>query len=311
MRRTSGKPLDYGDAQLRKEILDRQRREMWTPEQVASLARHFRLEPGMRMLDAGCGYGYCLRTFGPYCLPGGMLIGCDREEELLDTARYAAKRERAGGAAAFCAADLYRIPFSSGTFDICMAQVVLCHLADPERVLDEMIRVTRPGGCVVVIDNAHPIGVSLAWNNVSRLTIPQKLFRFEALLRWRLGRRRLGLGDFAVGCHMPGWMEARGLKDIDVRQNEKVNWIAPPYRSPAQHLELGRMRERLALPWWRTFAKTLGFDAWYRSGGADDAMIKRITAAGKRDMRKMKKALAKGTLAHSVGNWLWCIWGFK
>ena len=75
-------PIDYRDEKVREEILERQRRGMWTPDQIASFARHFRLRPGMRLLDAGCGHGYCLRTYGPHCMPGGELVGFDREKFL-------------------------------------------------------------------------------------------------------------------------------------------------------------------------------------------------------------------------------------
>jgi hypothetical protein len=71
------------------------------------------------------------------------------------------------------------------------------------------------------------------------------------------------------------------------------------------------MRERLAAPWWRCFGKALGFDDWYRAGGADEAGIRRIKRATDRDMKRMSHALADGTLAHSISNWLWCAWGFK
>jgi hypothetical protein len=40
MRRNKSEPVDYRDAKVRKEVLVRQRRGMWTPEQVASFARH-------------------------------------------------------------------------------------------------------------------------------------------------------------------------------------------------------------------------------------------------------------------------------
>ena len=311
MKKTKAKSLDYRDACVREEVLDRQRRTMWTPEQIASLAKHFRLKPGMKLLDAGCGHGFSLRTFGPYCLPGGKLVGCDREKVLLDGAQRLAEEEGLGKAAQFDIGNIYQLPYDSDAFDFSIAQVVLCHLSEPERALDELIRVTRPGGCVAVIDNSHPIGISMIWNNVSKPTIPQLLFRCEANLRMRRGRRRLGLGDFAVGCEMPGWMEQRGLKDVDVRQNERVNWIAPPYSSPAQQAELMLLRERIASPWWRRVNQALDIRAWYRAGGVDETMLKRIMRMTRRDMAKVREAQAADTLAHSIGSWLWCVWGFK
>jgi len=311
MRGSQGKPIDYRDAEVRHEILVRQRQDIWTPEQARNLATQFRLKPGHRLLDAGCGYGHSLRTFGPYCMPGGTLHGCDLDPQLLPHTRELVDEAGFGESIAFSSGDITSLPYASDRFDVAIAQVVLCHLANPETALEELIRVTRPGGCVVIVDNARPSSMGKAWNNQSRLNATQELFRLKADLYWRRGRRRLGLGDFSIGCQMPAWMEARGLKDVDARQNEKVDWIAPPYSSPAQQNELAKVRERFAAQLRKRFGKVLGFDTWYRAGGADDVMLRKIHRASNRDAMKLSKALENGTLAQSFASWLWCVWGFK
>jgi len=304
-------PLDYHDPEIRKEVLERQRRGLWTPEQTRSLAKHFGLEPGMHLLDAGCGYGYSLRAFGPWCMPGGTLFGCDRDDALLRTARTLAAEEGLGATARFITGDITCLPFDSNRMDLTIAQIVLCHLAEPEKALDEMIRVTRPGGCVVVMDNARSLGPGGGWSSLREPSIPQLLFNFEAMLRHRRGRKRLGLGDFTVGCKMPGWMEKRGLKNVSVRGNEKVSWIAPPYASPDQQLELQKLKERLAVPTAHRSHLARQYDPIYRAGGADRAMIRRLRRSGRRNRRRVEEALEKGTLAYAAGTPLWCVWGFK
>ena len=134
---TMGKPaIDYGDDEIRKEILERQRQGMWTPEQIVSLAKHFRLRPGMKLLDAGCGHDFSLRALGPYCLPGGRLIGLDRESELLVTARELSAKEGLGEFASFRVGDIFAMPFDDDSFDITLCQTVFCHLDRPEVALD-------------------------------------------------------------------------------------------------------------------------------------------------------------------------------
>jgi ubiquinone/menaquinone biosynthesis C-methylase UbiE len=44
------------------------------------------------------------------------------------------------------------LPFADGTFDVCRAARPPEHLPDPGRVLQEMVRVTRPGGWIVMFD---------------------------------------------------------------------------------------------------------------------------------------------------------------
>ncbi len=139
----------------------------------------------MALLDAGCGYGYSLRTFGPYWMPGGRLVGIDREAELLETALDLAGQEGLG-AATFQTGDVYELAFDADTFDIVTAQVVLCHLAEPQRALDELIGVARPGGCIAIFDNAVG-GCPWGWDSTWRPTIAQMVSRCAQLQRRALG----------------------------------------------------------------------------------------------------------------------------
>lgn len=302
-------PINYSDKKTRHEILVRQRRGIWTPEQVESLARHFRLRPGMRLLDVGCGHGYALRTWGRFCLPGGELVGLDRERGLLATARRHCRREGTGDSCRFVAGDAGELPFEDGNFDITLAHVLFCHLDKPERVLDEMVRVTRPGGCVAVFDNALGGGPSTWWNNRRQPSLPQRLADIRISLRAHEGRRKLGHGDFGVGCRLPSWFEARGLLNVDARANERVHWIAPPYRSPAERTELRNLRERLGEAparsgWGRA-------EDQMRAGGVSERDIRTSRREAANSRRRLRRAFERGTLAYAGSGQFWCVWGFK
>jgi SAM-dependent methyltransferase len=302
--------IDYGKAKVRREILIRQRRELWTPEQVASLAKHFRLKPGMKMLDVGCGFGYALRTWGQYCLPGGELVGLDRDKKLLAQAARFCSKEGLGKAAQFVAGDIYSLPFSGSTFDMVLAHVVFCHLARPEKALDEMVRAARPGGCIAVFDNALGNGLPAGLASWVAPSVQQLVFDYEVSIRWRNGRHKLGYGDMAVGCRVPGWMESRGLEDVGVRTNERVRWIAPPYRSPGQRTfyrnERERMREKVR---WPDPDKT---DVeMLRAGGLSRRDCERHRKRSRNVYRAFRDEMRNGTAAFTYASPFWCVWGFK
>ena len=48
--------------------------------------------------------------------------------------------------------EVQALPFPDGTFDVCRAARLLEHLSDAERALTEIVRVSRPGGRIVVFD---------------------------------------------------------------------------------------------------------------------------------------------------------------
>ncbi len=236
----------------------------------------------MKLLDAGSGYGYILRTFGPYCMLGAELVGLDREKKLLATAKRLATRQGLGHVARFAVGDVYDMPFKKNTFDVSVAHVVFCHLAEPEKALDELIRVTKSRGCIAVFDNAIGGGDSVGWNNFHKPTIREKLFNYEVVFRMIAGRKKLGQGDYQVGCYVPGWREQRGLKNVDVRSNERVHWIASPYRSPAQKTVYRNTRERIKE---HKPGSDINKDVikQMRTGGADEKTISKYRRlAGKR-----------------------------
>jgi ubiquinone/menaquinone biosynthesis C-methylase UbiE len=74
----------------------------------------------------------------------------DASETMVEEAR---RRSREGGLPIeFRTGDAHCLEFPDGTFDGARADRVFQHLDDPERALAELIRVTRPGGRIVVAD---------------------------------------------------------------------------------------------------------------------------------------------------------------
>jgi SAM-dependent methyltransferase len=96
------------------------------------------LGTGRPVVDVGCGTGHDVLRLG------AGAIG-------VDASRAMCERGRAR-ALSVCAGDALHLPFASGSCAGVRADRVLQHLADPERALTELVRVTGPGGRVVVAD---------------------------------------------------------------------------------------------------------------------------------------------------------------
>ena len=59
---------------------------------------------------------------------------------------------RPGASVTFVQASVTALPFGDRSFDIVTARLLFQHLTDPGRVVDELRRVLRPGGCILVFD---------------------------------------------------------------------------------------------------------------------------------------------------------------
>jgi SAM-dependent methyltransferase len=105
------------------------------------------LNPGVEVLDVGCGPGTITLDFARLVAPG-RVVGVDNTDEPLHIAR------EADGPAnvEFRAADVYALPFADDSFDVVHAHQVLQHLTDPVAAFREMRRVCRTGGVVAARD---------------------------------------------------------------------------------------------------------------------------------------------------------------
>src|ERR1700693_6079479 len=104
---------------------------------IASLG----LEPGMRILDAGCGTGEALEWLAVEAGAQGLVVGLD-----LADAHVAAARARMPAGAARLQADLISPPLAAGSFDLIWAVNTVNHLRDPTVGLKLLASLLREGG---------------------------------------------------------------------------------------------------------------------------------------------------------------------
>ena len=111
-------------------------------ELVASRAS---IEPGMRVLDVACGTGNAAM---PAARAGGQVTGLDLAPKLLEQGK--AKAEKEGLQIEWVEGDAEELPFEDDSFDRVLS--TFGHMFAPrhQQTADEMIRVCRPGGAIVL-----------------------------------------------------------------------------------------------------------------------------------------------------------------
>jgi ubiquinone/menaquinone biosynthesis C-methylase UbiE len=108
------------------------------------------LKRGAVVLDVGCGLGQDARELLRLVGARGRVVGADYSKEMIAEAR----RETKDGSSLqkFVVSEAHHLCFSSNRFDASRADRVLQHLADPRAAFEEMVRVTKAGGKVQIID---------------------------------------------------------------------------------------------------------------------------------------------------------------
>jgi ubiquinone/menaquinone biosynthesis C-methylase UbiE len=99
------------------------------------------------ILDIGSGAGQILRHLIEVAPRGTRIVACDLSHGMLRRARKRVKSARP----AYVAADMTRLPFAEGSFDCITCGWVIEHLPDPRPGLEEVGRVLRPGGSLLLL----------------------------------------------------------------------------------------------------------------------------------------------------------------
>jgi demethylmenaquinone methyltransferase/2-methoxy-6-polyprenyl-1,4-benzoquinol methylase len=130
-------------------------------------ARAARLNPGMRAVDVACGSGSLTRELARAVGRRGGVVGVDVSPGMLDVAR---RRSARGDAAepTYLEGDALAMPVPDASADAVTIAFGLRNVADYGRCIAEMARITRPGGRVVILEIASPMGridriLSAAW----------------------------------------------------------------------------------------------------------------------------------------------------
>jgi ubiquinone/menaquinone biosynthesis C-methylase UbiE len=192
-----------------------------------------------RLLDIGCAAG---AEFEPLLDRGFEIVGIDYSPEMV---RLAKERFNSSGSVQLCRADAEALPFPDASFDHVVCLGVFEYLSTYDRSLDEIHRVLRPGGSVII---SLPTRISLD-------RVSNKLLTTTAVPLWRMikklmGKRTLGqrVGRRWNRCNpwkLPGLLRKHGLSP---EQSAYSGFLLFPlgHLWPAAEFRLFTMLERFS-----------------------------------------------------------------
>ena len=104
--------------------------------------------PGDRILDLAAGTG---TSSAPFAQAGAFVVPCDFSLGMLEVGK------RRQPELPFVAGDAMHLPFRDGAFDAVTISFGLRNVQDADAALAEMLRVTRPGGRLVICEFSQPV----------------------------------------------------------------------------------------------------------------------------------------------------------
>jgi phosphatidylethanolamine/phosphatidyl-N-methylethanolamine N-methyltransferase len=158
---------------------------------------------GGRILEVGVGTGLSLGHYAK----NSQIVGIDISEPMLDRARDRVRRLRLENVKTIAVMDAENLTFPDASFDVVVAQYVVTAVPNPEKALDEFVRVVRPGGEIVLTSR---IGAETGF----RGTLERWLMPVTSRLGWRTEFSWARYEQWATGSHAVRILERRALPPL-------------------------------------------------------------------------------------------------
>ena len=165
----------------------------WTRDLRRYLCGKARLDQAHTVLEVGCGTGAVLASL-PECT-SAALHGLDIDYPVLQFAKSQTPASLTNG-------DAFQLPYASASFDAVVCHYLLLWLSDPILALQEVRRVLKPDGSLLIF--AEP-------DYGGRIDYPQEL---SILGEWQSTSLRQQGADPQAGRQLSSWLHAAGFEQI-------------------------------------------------------------------------------------------------
>lgn len=137
---------------------------------------------GEDVLLVGIGTGADIK----YLADGATITGIDINHSMLNLAKK--KAARLGKSMLFLLGDAEKIPRPDNIYDVVALNLILSVVPDPAQCFQEAVRVTKPGGRIIVFDKFLADGVQPSWkrklaNYITRPFGTDIMRRFEEMIQ--------------------------------------------------------------------------------------------------------------------------------
>jgi phosphatidylethanolamine/phosphatidyl-N-methylethanolamine N-methyltransferase len=140
---------------------------------------------GGRILEIGVGTGLSLPAYASI----NRLVGVDLCEPMLRQAAERVIKQGLSNVESLAVMDAARLALADKSFDVVVAQYVITTVPEPEKVLDELARVLRPGGEIILVNHLGAEGGARKILESCFAPLARRLgwrpeFRFARLAAW-------------------------------------------------------------------------------------------------------------------------------
>jgi len=161
--------------------------------------------PGKSVLDIGCGAGIVTHELAAQVYPS-QVTGVDVSHDLLEQGKLTCNwAEQTGNSKAieFKEGTAYDLPFPSEQFDVVYARLLFQHLSEPDKALQNILRVLKPDGLLCIVD------IDKDWSSL--YPEPETSVNLDQAI---VEKQLLQGGDPWVGRKLGSYLKSAGFKRV-------------------------------------------------------------------------------------------------
>lgn len=307
MAHSSSTPNPHSQAHL-----NEAREYWWNEDYLELLAQRLELHECRTLADIGCGQGSMALRLARYLPEGAAVTGVDIERVYVKKAAQLARKNKRLQHVnfEFQQGSAYQIPLADASQEVTVCQTLLIHMEDPKAVLEEMMRVTKPGGLIMAMEPNNLVSnLMLDKYSETDLNIPAMLEALEVRLRIEQGKKVLGEGFNSLGDVLPDLFQQVGLGEPDVWLSDKATPLIPPYDTREK-----RVRAAQLIDWLENNLGGYNFQdnfRYYKAGGGKKGIFESYWQQVEMAKFTMLKQLKEQQYYSSGGNMMYIVVGYK
>jgi ubiquinone/menaquinone biosynthesis C-methylase UbiE len=272
----------------------------WNLDFLGLIGKRLSLDRVQDVLDVGSGVGHWGQLLANVIPSSARVQGVDRDPIWVEKASARAAAHGLADRFRYQVAVAEKLPFANASFDLVTCQTVLIHMPDPGAVVDEMVRVARPGGLILAAE-PNNVARALMFDSVSfHDPVDEILARARLQLICERGKAALGEGNNSIGDLVPSLFAERDLVDVCVYLNDKVDILLPPYDSPAQRAMLEECADFRHRGFWSGWSHEVT-RRYFLAGGGREGEFEALWPVAIGGSEKIDKAIADQTYAGREG----------
>lgn len=281
----------------------------WNKDFFMLLSKRWGVKKRKNFLDIGCGQGGWIRQLLTVLPKDSDISLVDISEEYLNKARINLNKVKEHTLSYYLASGT-QLPFKDNSFDFVTCHRVLMHIANPSLAIQEMWRVLKPGGIVVILE---PCSLAQSISSCYRREIEDNkefgmLTQFHEIAE--KGKKNLNKGDNSIGEEVAVLLQEVNFKNISTVINDNVMQLLPDSDDAQQMLYRQEIKEwfkqRFYSIWEEYEAKN-----FFLAGGGTEKEFKYYQSLITKLHKKILQRVNENKAHIILNDLIYVSWGYK